>query len=238
MKRNKFLVMLALFFCFNLIFCGCSNKSDYFSVTTSDPIQKLSVENENFASIVSPAIVGIKSVSATSGSIGSGVCVKSGGYIVTNYHVISNFGEITLHLHNGKTCKAMVLKINPDIDIAILKANYSIPYLSLANSDSVKVGETVYAVGTPLSLSFNQTFTKGIVSALNRKISISLTDSNVNYMENLIQHDASINSGNSGGPLLNKFGEVIGINTLKITDAEGLGFAVPVKTFEGIVNSI
>ena len=100
------------------------------------------------------------------------------------------------------------------------------------------MGQSVFAVGTPISLNFKHTFSKGVVSALNRTVSVTLVDSNFEVMHNLIQHDASINSGNSGGPLLNEFGEVIGINTLKISNAEGLGFAIPSKTFISIIENL
>ena len=235
MKQKKFILLIGLFFSL-IFFCGCSSSKQYFSVTES---KMITVNNESdFAKTVSPAIVGITSTIKTTTNIGSGVCVKSGGYIITNYHVIANGGEIVLHLHSGLTCKAVVIYKNPDLDIAVLKANYPVPYLNMVSSNSLIVGQTVYAVGTPLSLNFNQTFTKGIVSGLNRTVSVSLIDSDVNVMSNLIQHDASINSGNSGGPLLNEFGEVVGVNTLKINNAEGLGFAIPSVKFIEIFNQI
>lgn len=238
MKALKCLTCIMLFFCL-ITFGGCSKNGQYFSVTESREIEKLSSGfSESFASTVSPAIVGIESSSLTSSSIGSGVCVKSGGYILTNYHVVSNSGSITIYLNNNLTCKAISVYSNPDLDLAVLKANYAVPYLSVGDSDSLVVGQIVFAVGTPLSLNFRQTFTKGIVSALNRSVNVTLTDSNVGVMKNLIQHDASINSGNSGGPLLNEYGEVVGINTLKITNAEGLGFAIPSKTFKSIIENL
>ena len=233
MKQKISVLIIGLFFSI-IFFCGCSKSEQYFSVTEST---MLTVNNESeFANAVSPAVVGITSSSKTSLNIGSGVCVKSGGYIITNYHVVANNGEICLHLHNGLTCKAISVYKNPDLDIAVLKANYPVPYLNISNSNSLVVGQSVYAVGTPLSLNFNQTFTKGIVSGLNRTVNVSLVDSDVSVMTNLIQHDASINSGNSGGPLLNEFGEVVGINTLKINNAEGLGFAIPSSKFIEIIN--
>jgi len=99
------------------------------------------------------------------------------------------------------------------------------------------VGEDVVAVGTPLSLILKHTFTKGIVSALNRTLKIDTKDG-VSYMQNLIQHDASLNPGNSGGPLINLNGEVVGINTLKINGGEGIGFAIPSTSFSSLVDSV
>lgn len=239
MKSIKKYIIFVLFIFLPVFLLGCTtNKINYFEIKESEEIQKLSSYSDSFAEIVSPAIVGIECVRGNSSNIGSGVCVKSGGYVLTNYHVISNKGEINLYLHNNKKCRAICVYENPDMDIAVLKANYAIPFLKLSDSSLLKVGQTVFAVGTPLNLNFQHTFTKGIVSALNRKINVALTNSDVNVMENLIQHDASINSGNSGGPLLNELGEVVGINTLKITNAEGMGFAIPSQTFEKILEEI
>lgn len=123
------------------------------------------------------------------------------------------------------------------LDIAILKSDTSLPYLPLGDSDECLVGQDVVAVGTPINLQFNHTFTKGIISALNRTLQVS-NNSGVTYMQNLIQHDASLNPGNSGGPLVNKYGEIVGINTLKITDGEGIGFAIPTKSIVQIVDKV
>ena len=123
------------------------------------------------------------------------------------------------------------------MDIAILKSSVAIPYLTMGNNQNTQVGQDVIAVGTPLSLNFTHTFTKGIVSAINRTIKFPTTTGEV-LMQNLIQHDASLNPGNSGGPLINGEGQVIGINTLKISTAEGLGFAIPISSVSSLVNSI
>ncbi len=189
------------------------------------------------ASLVSPAVVGISSLDSSGTSVGSGVCVSSGGYVLTNSHVISNPNNITVHLYDGTSVSASRVFDDSVQDIAIIKANATLPYLKLANTDLTQVGEDVLAVGTPLSLTLKHTFTKGIVSALNRTIKVS-TLSGEAYMQNLIQHDASINPGNSGGPLINKQGEVVGINTLKISGGEGIGFAIPSKSIKSLVGSI
>ena len=109
-------------------------------------------------------------------------------------------------------------------------------YASLGDSSSIKVGESVYAVGNPIGYEFRKTVTSGIISALNRTIKIDENDS-TSYISDLIQTDATINPGNSGGPLVNKSGEVIGINTVKITSAEGIGFAVPINVVKPVINS-
>lgn len=191
---------------------------------------------QEVASVVEPAIVGISGVFDGGESVGSGVCVAEGGYVLTNSHVVNGARQIYLHLSNKTSATASVIYNNPVLDLAILKTTASIPYLPLGNSDNLAVGEDVLAVGTPLSLSLTHTFTKGIVSALNRTLKVG-GSSGEGYMQNLIQHDASLNPGNSGGPLLNSKGEVIGINTLKITSGEGIGFAIPTKSFGSLLNS-
>ena len=184
---------------------------------------------------ISPAIVGILSSSNSSESVGSGVCVSEGGYILTNSHVLSNNGSISLHLYDGSTALAEIIFNDPISDIAILKSNNPMPYLPLSE-EHLKVGEDIMAVGTPLSLLLKHSFTKGIVSALNRTLAVSSL-AGESYMHDLIQHDASLNPGNSGGPLVNSKGEVVGINTLKISSGEGIGFAIPTQNFKSILNS-
>lgn len=230
-------IFILLVFC--PVLCACSLMVDnrYFKVTKSEAINRLSANTETttLTKTVSPAIVAIESEGTSGGSLGSGVCVKSGGYVLTNHHVVSNNGKLKLHLDSGKTANAIVIYSDPAGDVAILKADYPIPFLPLGNSDTLQVGEDVISVGTPISINFKHTFTKGIVSALNRTLKVTLDDG-MGLMHNLIQHDASINPGNSGGPLINSCGEVVGINTLKIGDAEGLGFAIPIKSVLSIID--
>ena len=191
---------------------------------------------KDIANIIAPAIVGIEGISKTGDSVGSGVCVASGGYVLTNYHVIEDCSMIYLHLKDKTTVTAKVIYKDSVTDLAILKSSKPLPYLNMGDSDSLAVGEDILAVGTPLSLTLTHTFTKGIVSALNRTLKVSST-SGEGYMQNLIQHDASLNPGNSGGPLINLKGEVIGINTLKISSGEGIGFAIPTKSFKSLISS-
>ena len=191
---------------------------------------------QEVASKVEPAIVGISGVYDNGESVGSGVCLSSSGYILTNSHVITDTNRIVLHLANKSTATAKVVYDNPVLDLAIIKSDKSLPYLSIGNSDELGVGQDVMAVGTPLSLTLTHTFTKGIVSAVNRTLKVDGA-SGEGYMQNLIQHDASLNPGNSGGPLINSKGEVVGINTLKISGGEGIGFAIPSKSFESLLNS-
>lgn len=233
---KKLFACLCLYVCF---LSGC----DVLSISQKDSgleSRLISISNmadtSEIASLVEPAIVGISGIGNSGESVGSGVCVANGGYILTNSHVINGCKEIVLYLANKTSARASVIYENSVMDLAILKSTKSLPYLKIGSSNDLAVGEDVLAVGTPLSLSLTHTFTKGIVSALNRTLKID-NESGEGYMQNLIQHDASLNPGNSGGPLLNSRGEVVGINTLKISGGEGIGFAIPSKSFESLLAS-
>lgn len=121
--------------------------------------------------------------------------------------------------------------------MAIVKISASnLNYINLGDSDNIKIGENTYAIGNPIGLEFQRTVTSGIISGINRTVKIE-ENGEVSYMEDLIQTDATINPGNSGGPLINLKGEVIGINTIKIQEAEGIGFAVPINIIKPIITS-
>ena len=113
----------------------------------------------------------------------------------------------------------------------------NLDYLILGDSDKIKIAEQVYAIGNPIGFEFQRTVTSGIISGLNRTIKIE-EDGKTSYMEDLIQTDATINPGNSGGPLINKNGEVLGINSVKITSAEGIGFAIPINIIKPIIEQL
>lgn len=171
---------------------------------------------------------------------GSGFIVGSDGYIVTNYHVIETAlyynVDITVMLYNGDTYKADVVGYDKDNDVALLKIDATgLPAVTLGDSDSIQVGETLYTIGNPLG-ELSYTMTTGCVSALNREIT---TDSSSNSIT-MFQFDAAVNSGNSGGPVFNGKGEVIGIVTAKTasTGVEGLGFAIPINDAMSIVNDL
>ncbi|MTI70322.1 MAG: trypsin-like serine protease [Firmicutes bacterium] len=168
--------------------------------------------------------------------VGSGVIIDSKGYILTNSHVIGNGNaeEITVQFEDGSKKEGKVLWYETGLDLAVVKVNANnLPKVELGDSDKLEVGELAVAIGNPLGLQYQRTVTSGIVSGLDRTIN----DGNI-YMEDLIQTDASINPGNSGGPLLNSKGEVIGINTAKITSAEGLGFSIPINTAKSVISQV
>jgi serine protease Do len=158
------------------------------------------------------------------GSLGSGFIIHKDGYIVTNNHVIQGAREINVELLDGRKFSAELISSNPDADLAILRvqSDKPLPTLDLGGSSDLMIGEPVIAVGNPLG--FSHSVSTGIVSALHR----DLTGPNKEQMNDLVQTDAAINPGNSGGPLLNAYGQVIGINCAIRSDAQNIGFAIPV----------
>jgi len=174
-------------------------------------------------------------------SSGSGVIISSDGYIVTNNHVVENASDLAVILSDGTQLPAQVISTDIFADLAVLKADGEIPaVVTLGNSDNLKSGETVIAIGSPLG-EFRNTVTVGVISATGRM----LDTGNGYFMEDLLQTDAAINQGNSGGPLVNLNGELVGINTLIVRGgngssavAEGLGFAIPSNTVRLIAERI
>ena len=168
--------------------------------------------------------------------LGSGIIVSKKGYILTNQHVVGESKNCYITLDDGNTYTGKVLWINTDIDLAILKIDKIFSNVaSIGDSNSVRIGQTVYAIGNPIGFEFQRTVTGGIISAVDRTVKIKNEDETYSYMSNLIQTDATINPGNSGGPLIDNEGNVIGINTIKITSAEGIGFAIPINVIKPII---
>ena len=171
---------------------------------------------------------------------GTGFFITEQGYILTNNHVVEGTQEVNIILSDGTQQKATLVGTDIYSDIAVLKTDGNVPAMArLGNSDVLKPGESVIAIGSPLG-NFKNTVTVGVVSATGR----SIDTGNGYQIEDLIQTDAAINHGNSGGPLVNLAGEVIGVNTLVVRNtgsgdiAEGLGFAVPVNTAQAVAQQI
>jgi serine protease Do len=160
--------------------------------------------------------------------MGSGVIISKDGYVLTNNQVVDGAKEVTITLADQKEYKGRIVGTDPQTDIAVVKidAHESFPASTLGNSEDLKVGDWVVAIGNPFGL--DRTVTAGIVSAKGRVIGAGPYD-------NFIQTDASINPGNSGGPLLNMQGEVIGINTAIVAQGQGIGFAIPVNTVKPMI---
>ncbi|XXF61273.1 trypsin-like peptidase domain-containing protein [Thermoanaerobacterium thermosaccharolyticum] len=171
--------------------------------------------------------------------VGSGFIVDKNGYIITNNHVASpESKKLTIYLSDGSTLPGKVLWSDSTLDLSVVKINAkNLSTISLGDSDKIVVGQTVIAIGNPLGLRFERTVTSGIISALNRSLPIE-ENNKQKIMEDLIQTDASINPGNSGGPLVDAQGNAIGINTAKVTTAEGLGFAIPINIIKPIINKV
>lgn len=152
---------------------------------------------------------------------GSGFIFRADGYVLTNYHVIEGADEITVNLKSGQKYQADIIGKDEKYDLAILKINAkNLPYLELGDSDAIQIGQWVVAIGNPYGL--HETVTTGIISALNRDLK-SVNESA------LIQTDAAINPGNSGGPLVDLDGKVIGINEAILSNAQSIGFAIPIN---------
>ncbi|MBU5676367.1 trypsin-like peptidase domain-containing protein [Alkaliphilus sp. MSJ-5] len=211
---------------------------------TINPTQDLTVYSA-VAKKVMPSVVGITTVALERdwfygvrevSGVGTGVIVDKRGYILTNSHVVGdgNVKEVMVLLHDGRQIKAEVLWNEKSLDLAIIKVEgENLTVAELGDSDETEVGEIAIAIGNPLGLTFERTLTQGVISGLNRTITVNAAGETI---ENLMQTDASINPGNSGGPLLNARGQVIGINTAKISTGEGLGFAIPINIAKPIVD--
>ena len=197
---------------------------------------------------VAPAAVVVSTKSVTQGyfmhtqeveGIGSGFIINQEGYILTNYHVVKGAQEISVTLSNDVTTTAQIVNYDENQDVAMIKItdeSVKIPAtVELGDSDSLQPGEEVIAIGTPLSTELSSTVTKGIISATSRSVAVQ---SGVTM--NLIQTDAAINAGNSGGPLVNTKGEVVGINSSKISGeaVEGIGFSIPINDIKDKIESL
>ena len=171
--------------------------------------------------------------------LGTGVIISEDGYILTNEHVSGGkYSSCYVTLENGNTYNGSVIWSDADLDVAIVKINIKgLTPIKLGDSDTVRIAEQVYAIGNPIGVEFQRTVTGGIISGIDRTIRLEEEDRSV-YMEDLIQTDATINPGNSGGPLINSKGEMLGINSVKITSAEGIGFSIPINIIKPVIEQI
>jgi S1-C subfamily serine protease len=197
------------------------------------------------AAKVSPAVVTITTQSAggtlspfsvPSTGVGSGFIYDSSGLILTNYHVVEGGGNLSVTLQDGRELAGRVATTDPEHDLAVVKIDATgLPTVAIGSSASLKVGQLVVAIGSPLG-TFTDSVTSGILSATGRSITVGdPTTRQRRTMSNLLQTDAAINEGNSGGPLLDASGRVIGINTASAASAEGIGFAIPIDQAASIM---
>lgn len=210
------------------------------TVASSDSVNWVDIAAE-----VQPSVVAIESVGETAGSTGSGVIIDAEGHVITNHHVVAGARQIQVTLSNGRIIAAEVVGSDASTDVAVLKLDSlssDITPATFGSSDGLVVGEPVVAIGNPLGLS--STVTTGIISALDRPV-VTREDMNTDaVVTNAIQIDAAVNPGNSGGPLFNAQGEVIGINSsiASLSSADGgpsgsigLGFAIPIDLVDRVV---
>lgn len=219
---------------------------------TIDPNEEINTA-EAVAAKVIPSVVGISTKTEvvrqnifgmSSGQVvegvGTGFIVDENGYVVTNSHVVGDGSAetITVQLTDGRELQGTVLWNDAALDLAMVKieATGLVP-VELGNSSEVNIGSYAVAIGNPLGMAFDRSVTQGVISGLNRTITVG-NSMEQTTMEGLMQTDASINSGNSGGPLLNSQGQVIGINTAKAASGEGLGFAIPINTVKPVIEEI
>ena len=188
---------------------------------------------------VNPAVVTVMApLSDGSGvSVGTGVVFTPDGYILTNYHVVDGGVSCAVALDTGEQYDARYVAGDAEKDLAVLKVEAEgLPTATFGDSDLLTVGDPVYAIGNPLGVELRGTFTDGIVSAVNRDVDVD------GVIMTLIQTNAALNSGNSGGPLINQYGQVVGINTIKMMSGydtlEGLGFAIPTSLAQRWVNEL
>lgn len=224
-----------------------------YSTAEAQTVENIEKNSSKIADVIEETtrkVVGISKLKNTGSSIfsksteselglGTGFIVSEDGYIISNEHVTgSKYSQCYVTLENGNNYQANVIWSDSDLDLSIIKINTkNLEYVKLGDSNKMRVGEAVYAIGNPIGFEFRRTVTAGIVSAKNRTIKIE-EQNKLSYMTDLIQTDATINPGNSGGPLIYPNGDVIGINTIKISSAEGIGFAIPINIIKPIVESI
>ena len=186
---------------------------------------------------VNPSVVTVLAQLDGSVSVGTGVIFRSDGYILTNHHVLAGGRDCSITLDTGQSYEAQYVAGDERNDLAVLKVELTgLPAATFGDSDQLAVGDRVYAIGNPLGVELRGTLTDGIVSAINRDVWVD------GRTMTLIQTNAALNSGNSGGPLINAYGQVVGINTIKMSSSysniEGLGFAIPSASIRRLVNDL
>jgi S1-C subfamily serine protease len=187
---------------------------------------------------VEPAVVAINvrkngSTGRQGEGAGSGVVIAPDGFILTNNHVVEDVSSVSVTLTDGRTMKAGVMGSDPATDLSVIRVSTNgLSIVELGNSDTLRVGQLAIAIGNPLG--FQSTVSAGVVSALGR----SLRSRSGRLIENVIQTDVALNPGNSGGPLVNSRGEVIGINSAMIYMAQGISFAIPINTAKWVVGEL
>jgi serine protease Do len=203
----------------------------------SDTAGALSLQ-EIYSKVI-PSVVSISTTTANGGASGTGIVMSADGYIITNYHVVDGAQSVSVLTEDNQSYDAVIVGSDETSDLAVLKVEASgLTAAEFGDSDQLRVGDSVVAIGDPLGVQLRGTMTDGIISAINRDLTVN------DRQMTLIQTNAALNNGNSGGPLINCYGQVIGINTMKLSNyyssatVEGLGFAIPISTAKPIIDEL
>ncbi len=246
----------------NMAFGGNANSDSGTSASTSDSAPTLQINSkpesdssnssdnydtadgmagEDIYKKVNPSVVSVISTTAEGTGSGSGVIMSKDGYIITNNHVVDGAQSVSVQLSDGTSLDAEIIGTDEQTDLAVIKVTPTsdLTAAEFGDSDELEPGEYAYAIGSPGGVQFANTITGGRISAINRDLTVN------DRVMTLIQTDASINNGNSGGALINKYGQVVGITSAKLSGnafgsatVEGMGFAIPINTAKDIVDEL
>ena len=246
----------------NMAFGGNANSDSGTSASTSDSAPTLQINSkpesdssnssdnydtadgmagEDIYKKVNPSVVSVISTTAEGTGSGSGVIMSKDGYIITNNHVVDGAQSVSVQLSDGTSLDAEIIGTDEQTDLAVIKVTPTsdLTAAEFGDSDELEPGEYAYAIGSPGGVQFANTITGGRISAINRDLTVN------DHVMTLIQTDASINNGNSGGALINKYGQVVGITSAKLSGnafgsatVEGMGFAIPINTAKDIVDEL
>ena len=250
--KNRIIYIITIILSISIGVCGTIFTIQHLPLE-KEIIKEVTVENitvsesDTIASSVDKiydAVVTVSNYTSALSSLGTGFVYKTDehyGYILTNNHVVSGAKTIKVTNTQDVTVDAVLLGSDEYVDLAVLRVDKSfvLKVAELGDSAALKIGDTVFTVGTPVSVTYAGTVTKGIISGKNRTVSVTL-ESGSDFMMDVLQTNAAINPGNSGGPLVNINGEVVGINTLKLVqdEIEGMGFAIPIELVVSVLNNL
>ena len=209
------------------------NTVTYLPTSTSDSLTTPQIYEKTINSVVAISTYLNQGGYQQAIRTGTGIIMSEDGYIITNAHVIENGNQITVTLNDGTEYQAQVVGSDSKVDIAVIKVEATgLTAGNFGDSDSLVHGEPAIVIGNPLGMDFAGTITDGIISSTSREVKID------NYIMNLLQTNAAVNPGNSGGPLINCRGEIVGVVSAKISvdDVEGIGFAIPINTALNVAN--